>query len=172
MLALCLSGKEHTLWWNFGLSWINISYSGRKRTAHPQRRLEMVGLDPQDGSRYPHELSRGQRQRIARARTLASNPKVLILDESVSALDVSVQAQILNVLSRLTTHRKPTMLFISHNLSVVAYMADDIAVIHNGRIVETGPTASVLETPHNPYTMELVQTCSITGLDETPLPRA
>ncbi|HEC29289.1 MAG TPA: ABC transporter ATP-binding protein [Gammaproteobacteria bacterium] len=118
--------------------------------------LEQVGLTTDMKCRYPHEFSGGQRQRICIARALALNPKLLVCDEPTSALDVSVQAQILNLLKQLQDSLGLSYLFITHNLSVVAYLAHDVAVMYLGRIVEQGPVEDVLNQPMHPYTRALL----------------
>jgi oligopeptide/dipeptide ABC transporter ATP-binding protein len=118
--------------------------------------LDLVGLAPPLARRFPRELSGGQRQRVAIARSLAPQPELLIADEAVSALDVSVQAQILNLLLDLTENLGLTMIFISHQLSVIANVADDVAVMYLGRIVEYGPVDEVFERPQHPYTAALL----------------
>ncbi len=118
--------------------------------------LDSVGLPPETKWRYPHEFSGGQRQRIAIARALAVNPKLIICDEPTSALDVSVQAQILNLLKDLQSNLKLAYLFITHNISVVEYIADEVAVMYLGRIVEQGSVDEVLDNPKHPYTQALL----------------
>ncbi|OLP46337.1 ABC transporter ATP-binding protein [Rhizobium oryziradicis] len=120
--------------------------------------LQTVGLSADDANRYPHAFSGGQRQRISIARALASEPEFLVCDEPTSALDVSVQAQILNLMRKLQDELGLTYLFISHNLAVVRHMADRIAVMYLGRIVEEADTEALFSNPQHPYTQLLLQT--------------
>ncbi len=119
-----------------------------------------VGLDPNVIYRYPHEFSGGQRQRIGIARCLAVEPEFIVCDEATSALDVSVQAQIVNLLEKLQADLGLTYLFITHNLGVVEYLADEVAVMYLGRIVEYGPTEEVFANPRHPYTQALLVSSS------------
>jgi peptide/nickel transport system ATP-binding protein len=118
--------------------------------------LARVGLDADAARRYPHQFSGGQRQRIAIARALAMRPEVLVCDEPVASLDVSIQAQVLNLLAKLRGELGLTMLFISHHLGVVRHLSDRLAVMYLGRIVELGPVQRVAETPQHPYTQALL----------------
>ena len=118
--------------------------------------MQQVGLDPDMAGRYPHQFSGGQRQRIGIARALAVNPDVLVCDESIAALDVSIQAQVLNLLMKLRQELGLTLLFISHDLSVVRYISDRVAIMYLGRVVELAETDAIFDDPQHPYTRALL----------------
>jgi peptide/nickel transport system ATP-binding protein len=131
--------------------------------------LTLVGLSPADADRFPHQFSGGQRQRIAIARALAAHPDFIVCDEPTSALDVSVQAQILNLMKDLQDEMGLTYLFISHNLAVVRHMADRIAVMYLGRLVEIAPARALFEAPQHPYSRMLLE--AVPDLDMSGRPR-
>jgi oligopeptide/dipeptide ABC transporter ATP-binding protein len=134
---------------------------GTARRARIGELLEMVGLHPDHARRYPHEFSGGQRQRIGIARALAVEPEFLVADEPVSALDVSVQAQILNLLQELQQSLNLSMLFISHDLTVVEYLCDEMVVMYLGRVMERGPSRTIYARPRHPYTKALLATAPV-----------
>ncbi len=138
---------------------------GKERDLRVKELLEKVGLHPQDAHRYPHEFSGGQRQRIGIARAISLNPKLIIADEPVSALDVSIQAQILNLLMDLRDQLGLTYLFISHDLRIVKHLSDRIAVMYMGKIVEMAQGEELFQNPLHPYTKLLLN--AIPKLDPT-----
>lgn len=141
------------------------NYKGPKLANAVGALMQTVGLNPAQMKKYPHEFSGGQRQRIAIARALAPEPKLVIADEPVSALDVSIQSQILNLLKKLTQEMDLTMIFISHDLSVVKYISDRIAVMYLGRLVELGEATEIMDNPYHPYTKALISAIPVPDPD-------
>ena len=141
---------------------INSKISASERREKAEAMMQSVGLRPEHYDRYPHMFSGGQRQRIAIARALMLDPDILVLDEPVSALDLSIQAQVLNLLAEIQDRLKLSYLFISHDLSVVRHIADEVMVMYLGRVVEKAPRDEIFKTPRHPYTRAL--------LSATPVP--
>ena len=139
-----------------GLDINGLCKNKEERTQKVYELLRTVGLNEQHASRYPHEFSGGQRQRIGIARALAVEPKFIIADEPISALDVSIQAQVVNLLRKLQKENGLTYLFIAHDLSMVKYISDRIGVMHKGKLVELGTADELYENPHHPYTKSLL----------------
>ena len=146
--------------------------TGRRARAEAERLLRLVRLAPEHGRQRPHQLSGGERQRAAIARALAGRPELLIADEVTAALDLSVQAAVLNLLADLQTESAVTLVFVSHDLAAVRYLADHVAVMYLGRVVEFGPAARVFAPPHHPYTATLLAAAlDIEGAASRPVPR-
>lgn len=137
------------------------------RQEHAQRLVQEVGLDPDVIYRFPHEFSGGQRQRISIARAISLRPELVICDEAVSALDVSIKAQVINLLISLQKRHHLSYLFISHDLSVVSNIADRVAVMYMGQIVENGTTADIIKRPMHPYTVGLIRAIPVAGYERT-----
>ena len=148
-----------------GMRSLHPEWSAEQRRTDLQTLMAQVGLRADALDRYPHEFSGGQRQRIAIARALAVKPSLIVCDEPTSALDVSVQAQILNLLRELQNSLGVSYLFITHNIGVVAYLADRVAVMHQGEIVEIGDASQILNDPHEIYTKNLLS--SVPKLNQT-----
>jgi oligopeptide transport system ATP-binding protein len=129
---------------------------GKTRKERLEKLLKMVGMSPDSADRYPHEFSGGQRQRICIARALSVNPSLVVCDEPISALDVSIQAQIINLLKDLQDGLGLSYLFISHDLNVVSYLCSTISVMYKGQIMESAPAEELFETPRHPYTLSLL----------------
>lgn len=137
---------------------INNLYRGKERVERVIELMELVGLDPSRRNRYSHEFSGGQRQRIGIARAIALNPKFILADEAVSALDVSVQAQVVNLMKDLQKELGLTYLFIAHGLNIVRYISDRVGVMYLGKLVEVGNVEDIYSRPAHPYTNALIQT--------------
>ena len=144
---------------------IHTNMSAGERLKKVHELLGTVGLSPSHGERYPHEFSGGQRQRIGIARALAMNPKFIVCDEPVSALDVSIQAQVLNLLMDLQEQKQLTYMFVTHDLSVVRHISDNICVMYLGQLVETCSSKKLFEKPLHPYTQALLSAIPSTDVD-------
>ena len=136
-------------------------HTGAARTPRIAELLHIVGLKPEHASRYSHEFSGGQKQRLGIARALAAEPRFIVADEPLSALDMSIQAQIVNLLIRLRQQLGLTLLFISHDLDVVQYLCDRVVVLYLGRVMEIAPTAALFDSPAHPYTQALLSAAPI-----------
>lgn len=139
-----------------GLDIHNMTQTKEERDAKVYEILEMVGLSPEHATRFPHQFSGGQRQRIGIARALIMNPDLIIADEAISALDVSIQAQVVNLMRKIQKETNTAYLFIAHDLSMVKYISDRIGVLHLGHLVETGTTEEIFTNPIHPYTKSLL----------------
>ena len=153
--ALSALNPRRTIGQSIALPMINAGWSRARRADRVSELLQSVGLSPSDAARYPHQFSGGQCQRIVIARALALGPRFLFLDEPISALDVSVQAQILNLLARVQAEAGLTFLFVSHDLEVVRHFCDRTAVLYRGQLMETGPADALYDAPRHPYTRAL-----------------
>jgi peptide/nickel transport system ATP-binding protein len=147
------------------LDTLNEKLNAKERQERVEKNLEEVGLNKSDIDKFPHEFSGGQRQRIAIARSLITRPSLIVADEAVSALDVSVQAQVLNLMMDLQEKYNLTYMFISHDLSVVEYVTDEVAVIYLGKIMEQGKTVDIFQHPLHPYTKTLL--AAVPSVDPT-----
>ena len=143
-------------------------HRGAARGPRIAQLLDLVGLKPEHASRFPHEFSGGQKQRLGIARALAAQPRFLVADEPLSALDMSIQAQIVNLLIRLREQLGLTLLFISHDLDVVQYLCDRVVVLYLGRVMEIAPTAALFSAPAHPYTKALLSAAPIPDPEQAP----